>query len=145
MYKLLLSVTFLLFGVSSYAQSIPDTLPMPTIAGVMVYDSVDVKPKAEYEINSFLAKVIKYPDEARERNIEGRVMVKIVINEDGSFSHPVILKSPHESLSEEVMRVIGLMPAWAPGMKDGKPVKVYFTLPITFKLEGRTRRRRHNE
>jgi TonB family protein len=145
MYKLLLSVTFLLFGVSSYAQSIPDTLPMPTIAGVMVYDSVDVKPKAEYEINSFLAKVIRYPDEARERNIEGRVMVKIVINEDGSVSHPVILKSPHESLSEEVMRVIGLMPAWAPGMKDGKPVKVYFTLPITFKLEGRTRRRRHKE
>jgi TonB family protein len=145
MYQLLLPVSFLLFAVSSYAQSIPDTLPMPTIAGVMVYDSVDVKPKAEYEINSFLAKVIRYPDEARERNIEGRVMVKIVINEDGSVSHPVILKSPHESLSEEVMRVIGLMPAWAPGMKDGKPVKVYFTLPITFKLEGRTRRRRHKE
>ncbi|MCF8451436.1 MAG: energy transducer TonB [Taibaiella sp.] len=143
MYKLLLSASLLLFAVGSFAQSIPDTLPMPTIAGVMVYDSADVKPKAEYDMNRFLAEVIRYPDEAREDNIEGRVMVKIVINEDGSVSHPVILKSPHESLSEEVLRVIALMPAWTPGVKDGKPVKVYFTLPITFKLEGRTRRRKH--
>ena len=58
------------------------------------------------------------------------------MNEDGSISDVQIIKSAgNDELDEEAMRVISKMPTWHPGMVDGKPVKVYFTQPITFNLE----------
>jgi TonB family protein len=64
----------------------------------------------------------------------GRVLVNFVINTDGSIDEVKILRSVHPVLNEEAMRVIKEMPKWQPGMKDGKVVRVRFTMPITFSL-----------
>jgi protein TonB len=78
---------------------------------------------------------MKYPDAARENNIEGRVIVKFVVNEDGKISDIQIARSLERSCDEEAKRVVASMPPWKPGKQNGKAVKVLFNLPIVFKLE----------
>ncbi len=75
-----------------------------------------------------------YPREALERGISGTVTVKYVIERDGSVSNIETLRSPGNLLSAEAERVIGMSPKWTPGMQAGKPVRVYYILPVMFRL-----------
>jgi len=96
----------------------------------------DKMPSPAFDLSRFLGENIVYPEHARRKNKQGRAILKFVVNEDGSITDVQIVKSAgNDELDEEAMRVIGKMPKWHPGMLDGKPVKVYFTQPITFKLE----------
>ena len=81
----------------------------------------------------FLVKNIKYPEENPEVHTQGTVLVQFVVGEDGVLTDAQILYSDHAKFSNEVLRVVGLMPAWTPGQKDGKPVKVRYLLPARFK------------
>jgi protein TonB len=83
---------------------------------------------------SFLQKEIKYPKDARRKNIEGRVIVQFVVGTEGEISQIEIVKSVYPSLDAEAIRVVSKMPKWKPGTQNGKPVFVKFTLPISFKL-----------
>jgi protein TonB len=83
----------------------------------------------------YLSENLHYPDSARVHNIEGRVTVKFVVNEDGHISECEIASSVNNYLDEEALRIIGKMPRWKPGKQNGKRVRVYFTAPIVFKLE----------
>ncbi len=85
----------------------------------------------------FLQINIKYPSKAREKGLQGKVIVKFIIDVDGTVIDQEILKNGTGSpeLGEEAMRVVLQMPKWIPGTQKGKPVKVYFTLPITFHTE----------
>jgi TonB family protein len=76
-----------------------------------------------------------YPKEAIENNISGVVTVKYVVERDGSVSNIEIIGSPHKLLSDEAVRVVGLSPKWTPGTQKGRPVRVYYILPLQFKLE----------
>jgi len=99
-----------------------------------VYKQVDVKPEP-WDLQSYLRENLRYPREARKKEIEGKVIVKFIVNEDGTVSDVTVLKCIGGGCDEAAMRVIKYMPRWKPGTKDGKPVKVYFTLPIHFKLD----------
>lgn len=101
---------------------------------VTTYTYVDQMPSIDYDHNKYLTENLYYPDSARAHNIEGRVLVKFVVNEDGHISECSIPKPVNSYLDEEALRVIGKMPPWKPGKQDGKPVRVYFTAPIVFKL-----------
>ncbi len=92
-------------------------------------------PTAEYDYNAYLAKNIHYPDSAREHNVEGRVIVKFVVKEDGTIVDCTVKKGVNKYLAAEALRIVSNMPSWKPGTKNGKPIKVYFTLPIKFQLE----------
>ena len=92
-------------------------------------------PTTKYNINEYIGKSVKYPKSAIERNIEGRVLVKFVVNTDGTISDIKIRKHVSPELDKEAARVIEEMPLWEPGIQDDKKVKVYFTIPIRFKLE----------
>lgn len=83
----------------------------------------------------FLAANVKYPKDAREENVQGRVIVSFVIEKDGSVTNIKVVKSPDERLSQEAVRVIESMPKWKPGKAQGKKVRVQFSLPINFKLD----------
>lgn len=102
--------------------------------------TVDVPEKmAEYPggINammSFLKQTLKYPAECEKKGIEGRVMLKFVVNEDGTISDLEAMQSPDERLTSEAKRVVGLMPKWKPAVNKGKVVKMKYTLPLTFRL-----------
>lgn len=81
---------------------------------------------------------IRYPQIAVENNISGRVLVSFVIEKDGSLSNILVLQTPHSSLSDEVVRVLKKSPKWVPGKQKDKLVRVKYTLPVHFNLEGNT-------
>ena len=84
----------------------------------------------------FMARNLRYPTKAREAGKQGRVIVQFVVRKDGSLSDFKVLYPVDPWLDAEAIRVISTMPKWKPGMQDGKPVSVKFTLPVTFMLEG---------
>ena len=75
----------------------------------------------------------KYPKEAEEKGIQGKVNVLFIIAKDGSITN-LNLKGPHKTLEGEAERIIRLLPKMKPGEYQGKKVDVAFSLPITFKL-----------
>ena len=77
---------------------------------------------------------IRYPADAREQDIQGRVLVVFIVNKDGSIAEPEVVKSVSPSLDEEALRIISTMPKWNPGMQRGKPVRTRYTLPVNFRL-----------
>lgn len=83
----------------------------------------------------FLGKNIKYPTIAQENGTQGRVIVQFVVNRDGTIVDAQVVKSVDPYLDKEALRVIGTMPKWKPGMQRGKPVRVKFTVPVTFRLQ----------
>lgn len=84
----------------------------------------------------YLATNTHYPDDAREKNIQGRAIIGFIVKSDGSISEIKVVKSSgNESLDKEAMRVVSTMPKWKPGTQDGKNVNVRFCLPIMFRLQ----------
>jgi TonB family protein len=83
----------------------------------------------------FLKDNMKYPQEARQKGISGRVFVSFVVEKDGSVTNVKVLRGIGGGCDEEAIRVVSLMPAWNPGLQEGKPVRVQFNLPIVFSLE----------
>ena len=77
---------------------------------------------------------IHYPPEALKQRIKGRVTCSFIVNEDGSLSDITLVQGVYTLLDEEVMRVIRSMPLWNPALKDGKPVKVKYIMPVVFRL-----------
>jgi TonB family protein len=100
-----------------------------------VYNMVDSMPKAGFDLSEYISKNIKYPGSARERGIEGKVIVRFVVDEEGNVVNPVILKSPDTTFSTEALRVMKRMPKWIPGKLNGNYVAVNFTLPILFLMD----------
>lgn len=85
----------------------------------------------------YLSKTIKYPADARKNKIEGRVITSFVVQDDGSIGEVSVLKGIGHGADEEAIRVIKAMPKWYPGMQNGHPVNVKYTVPITFSLAGK--------
>jgi protein TonB len=105
-------------------------------AAPAVFKFVEQMPAFNGDLNSYLAAKLRYPDDARESGTEGRSVIQFIVNEDGSISGvEVVRSSGSASLDAEAKRVVGGMPRWNPGKQQGKAVKVYFTLPVTFKLD----------
>ena len=84
----------------------------------------------------FMKSQLIYPIIEKEAGIEGVVYLKIIVNEDGTISHPTILRgiSGYPNFDKEALRVIGLMPLWIPGENGGKRVPVEYNLPFKFKI-----------
>lgn len=101
------------------------------------YQEVEIMPEypgKEQGLMKFISENLKYPTNAQAENIQGRVIVKFIINKQGKVINPEIIKGLSPECDEEVLRIIKLMPDWTPGMQDGKNVDVYFNLPIAFRL-----------
>lgn len=137
-----LTVFGLLFTVSvvSYAQTSPApterTYPITadTSKG-KVYVAVQIQPSfpgGEAAYADFLKKNIKYPTEAKQRDVTGRVFLQFIVEMDGSLSNIVTLRDPGYGLGAEAVRVMKLSPKWKPGSQNGRLVRVQFTVPINF-------------
>jgi TonB family protein len=99
-----------------------------------VIDSMPVFPGGIQEMNIFLKKNLQYPVNALENQIEGTLYVSFIVEEDGKVSNIFLVRGLGSDFDKEALRVMKLMPAWTPGYKDGKPVKVQISLPIKFQL-----------
>ena len=102
-----------------------------------VYESVEVMPEfpgGQAELLKFVAKSIKYPTEAQRKGAQGRVIVKFVVETNGSISNIHVVKGIDPLLDAEAIRVCTTMPTWAPARQEGKAVRCYYTIPVTFRL-----------
>jgi protein TonB len=99
------------------------------------------KGKKDYESCSQTAMLtyvyqnIRYPMEARKKGIQGTVVVRFIVEKDGSLTDIVVVRSIGGGCDEEVQRVVASMPKWNPGEHEGEVVRVLFHLPIKFKLD----------
>lgn len=85
-------------------------------------------------LREYLAKNIRYPQEAVKNKIEGKVILNFVINEQGHVEEVKVVRSSYAGFNEEAIRVVKSMPQWTPGKQHGKPIKESFTMPVEFKL-----------
>lgn len=91
-------------------------------------------PGGQSALFSWLAKNMRYPEAAQERGAQGRVIVKFVVEKDGSVTHPEIERGADAALDAEAVRLVKKMPKWTPGRNNGIPVRSWYTLPVTFKM-----------
>ncbi|MDR1918814.1 MAG: energy transducer TonB [Tannerellaceae bacterium] len=101
----------------------------------LVVEEMPQFPGGEGELLKFLNSSVKYPVIAQENGIQGRVICSFVINRDGSVVDAQVVRGVDPSLDKEALRVVNTQPKWSPGKQRGKPVRVKFTVPITFKLQ----------
>ncbi len=131
-----------------------------------IYDVVEQMPQfpgGDAELMQFIARNIKYPIEAQEKGVQGRVLVQFIVEKDGSLSNAKILENPKgsganmvvvtammpekerqdaeghnagvQAMRDEALRVINAMPRWSPGKQKGKPVRCRFVIPVTYRLQ----------
>lgn len=112
------------------AKSSPDT--------IISFEKVDQLPKFPDGGNpafaKYLSQNIKYPQIAKENNIEGRVLVSFIVEKDGTLTDIKVLRDIGYSCGEEALRVLKTSPKWVPGIQDGKAVRVAYTCPIAFNI-----------
>lgn len=120
-FSYLIILLSLIFVENICAQSLPDK--QPQFKG------------GDAALMQYLCDNLKYPAEAQEKGIEGRVLVQFVIGKDGSVSELNVLQHVDPALDKEAMRVVESTSfMWNPGFVEDQPVRVKFTLPITFRL-----------
>ena len=100
-----------------------------------VVDVMPQYPGGDRVLLKFIAQSIKYPTDAQEAGVQGRVICSFVVDKKGNIVEPKIIRGIDPSLDAEALRVIGMMPRWTPGRQDGKAVRVLYTVPITFRLQ----------
>lgn len=92
-------------------------------------------PGGQAALMKWLGQNIRYPEAAAQNDIQGRVIVKFVVEKDGSIGQATIVKGVDKDLDREALRVVKKMPKWQPGKNNGVAVRSYFNLPVTFKLQ----------
>lgn len=105
-----------------------------------VYESVEQMPEfpgGMEEMMKFLQQNIQYPASAAKNKVEGRVILQFVVEKDGQIGEVKVARSVDPELDAEALRVVKSMPNFIPGRQDGKPVAVWYTIPISFKLQGK--------
>jgi protein TonB len=91
-------------------------------------------PGGDEALLRFLHAKTIYPDYERDIDIEGKALVRFVVNEDGTISNATVIKKDSPGFAKEALRVVAMMPKFKPGIQQGKAVKVQFVLPFQFKL-----------
>lgn len=135
-----LSITLALFLFLchlGHSQQIPDLPPFDsTKAQVFTFvEEVPEYPGGDQALISFLKKNIIYPKKEFRRNITGKVIVRFIVYEDGAVRNVSVSRSSgNQALDDEAVRVVKLLPAFKPGKQQGKPVRVFFNLPISFNI-----------
>lgn len=118
----------------------PPPPPPPVPADIVqdsVYKTVDlmpVFPGGNPALLKLISQTAIYPDAAKSKGIQGKIMVQFVIDPEGNVGGAKIVKGAHPLLDEEALRVVQKLPKFEPGYKDGKAVSVYYMVPINFNL-----------
>ena len=138
-----------LFSLGLRAQEIPSNTDTEVVSPPPIDHAVEVAPDYIYrtgvekmaefpggtgKMMDYISRVLKYPEEAKEDGIGGRVYLTFVVERDGSLTDIRVLRSAHPSLDNEAVRMVKTMPKWTPGEQNGTACRVQFTLPVTFKL-----------
>lgn len=115
----------------------PDTIFFKTNGFIFEPNTLDKPPSFPGGTSALIAWLnenFRYPAEARRNNIQGKVRVQFIIDENGDILSPNVVKKVDELLDNEALRLIKTMPKWNSGVQAGQKIRSYFTLPITFNL-----------
>jgi periplasmic protein TonB len=118
----------------TYVEPPVDIVPAETKVFVIV-EEPPMFPGGDNALLDYIRKNTIYPVEAVENNIEGRVILKFVVNPDGSVGKIELLKRVDPLLDQEAIRVVGTIPKFRPGKQSGVPVSVWYSVPVLFKIE----------
>ncbi len=113
-----------------------DTVP-PTQqpdSGRIIIEQKPAFPGGNAALMEYMSGNLHYPLNAIREKIQGKVVVSFFVGTNGEIEEIKVIKSPHKYLSKEAIRIVKKMPKWEPGLKNGKPVRVQYALPVTFKL-----------
>jgi protein TonB len=108
------------------------------VATDKVLEKAEVMPEfpgGDQALFDFVSKNVVYPEEAKDKEIAGRVLVSFVVEKDGSIGEVKVVQGIGGGCDEEAVRVVKAMPKWKPGKDKGKPVRVSYMMPFTFKLQ----------
>ena len=104
-----------------------------------IFRSVEQMPQfpgGEAALMKYLQSHINYPPMAAENNVQGRVVVQFVVDKTGKVGEVKVVRSVDKDLDKEAVRVCKSLPKFTPGRQNGQAVSVWYTLPVTFKLQG---------
>ena len=93
-------------------------------------------PGGDAALMKYLSSHIQYPTMAAENNVQGKVVVQFVVTKTGKVGEVKVVRSVDKDLDREAVRVCKSLPNFVPGRQNGQPVSVWYTLPVTFKLQG---------
>lgn len=101
-----------------------------------IFRAVQQKAYPTVNLGEFFVKNIRYPKAAKKAHIEGRVILEAIVEKDGSISNIRVLKGQElgHGLPEEAIRVLKMTPKWKPAVANGKEVRSYYLIPVTFNL-----------
>lgn len=112
-----------------------ETLEEPEAPIFIIVENMPEFPGGELALRKYIAENVKYPEDAKEKGIQGRAYVSFVIDKEGNVANVKLARGTgFESIDNEALRVVSLLPKWKPGMQGGKAVNVSYTIPIIFKL-----------
>jgi len=100
----------------------------------IVVESMPMYPGGDEELLKFLSVNTHYPEAAKADKIQGRVIIRFVVDTDGKAVEPIVLKGVSPALNEEAIRVVNSLKGFSPGTQGGKAVKVYYMVPVTFAI-----------
>ena len=115
-------------------------VPFAVIEDVPIFPGCERVKKSERrncfqeKMNKHIRKNFRYPEIAQEMGIQGRVYVNFIISKDGSITN-IRMRGPDKNLEKEAERIISKLPSMTPGKQRGRPVRVPFSIPITFRLQ----------
>jgi TonB family protein len=101
----------------------------------VVVETMPQFPGGEAALMKFIYDNIQYPQAAKDKGISGRVILRFAVMADGNVNRVMVLKGVDPELDQEAIRVIKMLPAWQPGKQSGKPVNVWYSVPVTFQLK----------
>ena len=107
----------------------------PEATPFVVVEEMPMFPGGDAALLKYIAEHTQYPEVAKENNIQGRVIVRFCVTSKGGVSQVSILKGVDPELDKEAIRVVNTLPAFKPGKQGGKPVPVWYMVPITFTLK----------
>ena len=121
--------------VKPVSPQVVETLPVQGNDVLSVVEQMPEFPGGQTELLRWISEHIHYPIYAEKNGIQGRVICTFVVERDGSVTDIQVARSIDPSLDAEAVRVLSQMPNWNPGKQNGSPVRVKYTVPITFKLQ----------
>lgn len=126
---------------------IPDTVPVTTKRATdrkadtnsddpvfNIVEEMPAFPGGQEALMDYINKSLQYPNESKEKGIQGRVITQFIVEKDGSISNCTVIRKVDEDLDAEAIRLTTSMPKWKPGKQRGKEVRVRYTIPVSFKL-----------
>ena len=141
------------------SDAVDETQPDDKEKALDVVEEMPKFPGGDVKLMEFLSQNVKYPKDALEKGLQGRVIVGFIVEKDGTISNAKVVSSSRyaeveikkdgtvvkklektqesagSTLEAEALRVVQLMPKWTPGKQKGKPVRVKFNVPIMFRLQ----------